>query len=529
VAAALEQLRASVAQVQASVDSGLTTLTAKLAKLSGRVDDGFQDVAMALATMNDSAKDNVVELKESLARTTTNVAAQLEKATLQGADIRKLLKSEFSAVEGKLMCLKDDMEDSEGMAALHKTVEAMRKDLLKSTDAAKADQAALRSVLGEVAGAVGVLAGQVEAMRSEVGNLANRIELATSALAAELRAENKAAAAALGVLKTSVAGLLESGVQASPQALKELLEGQKEAVLAAAGALATAVAGAAAQATAEQLQAALETGFAALGEAQAEASVELLEALREVAGQVEAIEGQARRIEGLARNQVRLLGDLMRGESSCPSLVVLAPKKTSGSAVWRAGKSIAHFGRKEFKLWVVCSTCLRLADSGPKKTGYTVRLPEGWLIRAAPSLQLGLSLVLTVCAVAAKTGGLCLPFGTNVELLSGMEVQAAALLMGDLAQDITEAAALAVSRSEAMGTLDVEHAKAASRRVMAVTGNSFKALEALFKQIDPMGNYYGADLVSGGGGESFARQWVCPCCSPGFKAKGRDFSPGDNP
>jgi hypothetical protein len=177
---------------------------------------------------------------------------------------------------------------------------------------------------------------------------------------------------------------------------------------------------------------------------------------------------------------------------------------------------------------VVCSTCFRLADSGPEGTGYTLRLPEGWLVRAAPSLQLGLTLVLAVCSIAAKLGGVYLPVGT-VSVLSTMEEATADLVGAEMASAIKVVCAQVAEEHGSGGSGGAVEIEAAFRQVSKATGASFKALEEIFATIDPKGKYYGTNAVDGGKGENFSRQWVCPSCSPGFEEFGLAFAPGDEP
>ena len=117
----------------------------------------------------------------------------------------------------------------------------------------------------------------------------------------------------------------------------------------------------------------------------------------------EKLDEQARRVENFVDMQTaqsRMIGTVISGTYSIPTLCIVLPKVNKGLA--RLNPLNVHIITDEYRMFFICSHTLRVVPCGPKGKGYKFSETKQWVKRAAPVLKVGL--ILLKLGLLATTG-----------------------------------------------------------------------------------------------------------------------------
>lgn len=532
--AALAELQACVEAVREAVDEGFSDVARRLVSLAASVDGGFLEVAGAVAAEGLEARRAAAEGLAELSQQVGGAVAKFEglggaasASALTGKQVQRLLRDELGLVANRLEDLADgSAAAAAGAAGVQAAVEDLKGDLTAAAKAAKDDAAALGAVVGEAKAAMGLLAGEVAALRGDVAALSRD----WAGLAADLRTSEDRDGAVRALQAALDPAALDPASQAAGGGLAELLERHQGAVLGALQAVAAAAAGSAAAA----VKADVEAMYEDLKNGQEGSAEVLAAALDDLAEHVGAVEEQASRISGAMGTQLRLLDTLLANEDSCPALVTFfkKPRKHGFAAAARnAARQAATLGSAHFKLAPLCECCLG-KRGGPHGAGYTTLMASKLLRAVAPVLALALKLFIVAGAVALRAasagvvdarapGGGGGPSDTTAETFDFVSSLIAPETLADIneAADALLAGPTATGSGGGVGNL--------TGRMKRATGDAYKQLEKELRRLDPKFAHLGLERVMGGGGEAgtLAKRWVCAACKPGFEKEGTAFKP----
>jgi hypothetical protein len=113
------------------------------------------------------------------------------------------------------------------------------------------------------------------------------------------------------------------------------------------------------------------------------------------------LDEQAQLIENFVDMQTaqsRMLGTVIRGSYSIPTLCVIVPQVNK--SLWNPRNW--NIVTDTYRMFFICSHTLRIVPCGPKGKGYNFSVAKDWVKRAAPVLKVGL--ILLKLGLQASTG-----------------------------------------------------------------------------------------------------------------------------
>lgn len=192
----------------------------------------------------------------------------------------------------------------------------------------------------------------------------------------------------------------------------------------------------------------------------------------------EKLDEQARRVENFVDMQTaqsRMIGTVISGTYSIPTLCIVLPKVNKGLA--RLNPLNVHIITDEYRMFFICSHTLRVVPCGPKGKGYKFSETKQWVKRAAPVLKVGL--ILLKLGLLATTG-LSLPIPGLEDIVdnkNSISFIDSSLQVMDGAIDLTSSSTLTVEQHLHSLTRDDAEIRSAYEAIKSLLTDPSKGLD----------------------------------------------------